>query len=137
MEKAQPPEKAKILTVAILISLGFFTVAVAGERSDGRGSRIEIKTRTTGLGHYRHHGADPIYGGDDFPSFIPGRGTYSGSLSALRQRGNGTYYRVERRNSDFAGDVGYELNPLPKIINVTPGNAGQACAWEPGVCVIR
>lgn len=86
-------------------------------------------------------GAQQVIGTDGLPSVIPGVGTFSGGISAVRIKGNGIF---------FAGEGGLlsvpeadRLNPTAKIISVDEDVASnafeprQACAYEAGVCVIR
>ncbi|MCY1665681.1 hypothetical protein [Rhizobium sp. SL86] len=85
--------------------------------------------------------AQQVIGTDGLPSVIPGVGTFSGGISAVRIKGNGIF---------FAGEGGLlsvpdidRLNPSAKIISVDEDVASnaflphEACEYEAGVCVIR
>lgn len=84
-----------------------------------------------------HHGGG--YGAPGLPSVVPGLGTFSGNLAAVRIRGNGIYFakagnplatamRDTRPSGNTAG---------PKIIHVNAATAKASCRYEAGVCVIR
>ncbi len=78
-------------------------------------------------------------GGYNFPSWIPGLGTYAGNLSAYQQPGNGIYFSQGGSYSYFA-ENGVEPSPpaeRPKIIVVSPQTNASACSWEHGICVVR
>jgi hypothetical protein len=62
-------------------------------------------------------------------------GTYSGNVTSYRDRGNGTYFHIERER-DYGAPIGREpaRNAGPRVIS--PGGA-SACVDESGVCVIR
>ena len=62
---------------------------------------------------------------------MPGIGTYSGGISALRVRGNGIYFAVDPLTT---ASMTRPLAPVAKVVTV----AGEdACSYEAGVCVIR
>lgn len=95
------------------------------DRRDWRGN-----DRRSDRDHHRDHKP----GKDDYagPS-----GTYVGGFSAYYDRGNGTYFYIDR-------DGGYR--PAPGIPAVEPGPgaklidphaAGNPCSMEAGVCIIR
>ncbi len=96
----------------------------------------------TGELQARHrHGPNPgVVAGSGLPSVLPGIGTYAGSISALRIRGNGIYFMVERTTYDPA-----PARAVPKAhiidvnaeINVDKEGMKSACRYEAGVCVIR
>ena len=71
--------------------------------------------------------------GAGLPSVVPGIGTFAGSVSAARVRGNGIYFAVEGSRSDV---VSYRP-PVAKIIEVEAEMEDSACSYEAGVCVIR
>ena len=93
-----------------------------------------------GWGHRHHHHRGHgnrlvIYGGGyGVPVVIPHNGTYSGTISAVRIRGIGTYFYAE----GLGGDV-VRARPVPapaaKIVNVDKRK--DPCSYEAGVCVIR
>lgn len=104
-------------------------------RDRNRGNFVFIDGRSYGAGRY----SGDFDGGYDFPSGIPGLGTYAGNLSAYEQPGNGIYFSQAGSYSYFAED-GLEAAPpaeRPKIIVVSPQTNASACAWEHGVCVVR
>lgn len=82
-----------------------------------------------------------FYGGDDFPDYIPGIGTYAGGISAFRVPGNGIYFNRDRNDRyRYVDDAEFAPQPRrkgPKIITVSPKTMNRACAYEHGVCVIR
>ncbi|MFP5077515.1 hypothetical protein ACLE20_09420 [Rhizobium sp. YIM 134829] len=78
--------------------------------------------------------ADDWYGGADFPSVIPGSGTYAGGLRAWVEPGNGTYFSVRRVGED--GVIHYRNRSRgAEIIDARRDN--RSCSFEAGVCVIR
>ncbi|APG86103.1 hypothetical protein SAMCCGM7_Ch3386 [Sinorhizobium americanum CCGM7] len=104
-------------------------------RDRNRGPWIVIDGRGYGAGRY----SGDIDGGYDFPSGIPGLGTYAGNLSAYEDVGNGIYFSQAGSYSYIAGND-LEVTPpaeRPKIIVVSPQTNASACAWEHGVCVVR
>ncbi len=82
--------------------------------------------------HHRHHDAVSGLVDSTLPSIIPGLGTYSGAISALRVRGNGIYFSV----SGLCGEAPARPRPKATIIDVSSGIA-DPCSYESGVCVIR
>ena len=82
--------------------------------------------------HHRHHDAVSGLVDSTLPSIIPGLGTYSGAVSALRVRGNGIYFSV----SGIGGDRPAAPRPKATIIDVSSGVA-DPCSYESDVCVIR
>ncbi|TRB04798.1 hypothetical protein EXN61_17870 [Agrobacterium tumefaciens] len=87
---------------------------------------------------YRHRQSQTSFSTDGLPSTLPG-GTYVGAISALRIRGNGNYFAIDGGFAQRgAGDTtAAQLAPKAKIINVHAESAGDACAYEHGVCIIR
>ena len=86
----------------------------------------------------QHRQSQDSFSTDGLPSTLPG-GTYVGAISALRVRGNGNYFAI---GGGLSGRVavattGTQLAPRAKIINVHAETAGDACAYEHGVCIIR
>ncbi|ASY58424.1 hypothetical protein [Sinorhizobium sp. CCBAU 05631] len=104
-------------------------------RDRNRGPWIVIDGRGYGVGRY----SGDIDGGYDFPSDIPGLGTYAGNLSAYEDVGTGIYFSQTGSYSYVAGDNLEAAPPAerPKIIVVSPQTNASACAWEHGVCVVR
>lgn len=91
-----------------------------------------------GRHHYQQRQSQPSFSTDGLPSTLPG-GTYVGAISALRVRGNGNYFAIGGGLSRHGAAVttGTRLAPKAKIINVRTETAGNACAYEHGVCIIR
>lgn len=87
---------------------------------------------------YRHHQSQVSFSTDGLPSTLPG-GTYVGGISALRVRGNGNYFAIggglSRQRATAPATA--QLAPRAKIIDVRAETAGDACAYEHGVCIIR
>lgn len=87
---------------------------------------------------YRHRQSQVSFSTDGLPSTLPG-GTYVGGISALRVRGNGNYFAIggglSRQRATAAATA--QLAPRAKIIDVRAETAGDACAYEHGVCIIR
>lgn len=94
------------------------TAASAGERMSER---------------FRHH-QQSVIGTGGLPSVVPGVGTFAGSLSAVRIKGNGIFIAIDRRGPHHP-----QLAPAPKaqIIEINAENEDSACAFEAGVGVIR
>jgi Ni/Co efflux regulator RcnB len=66
----------------------------------------------------------------------PRGGTFTGNVSSYRDRGNGNYYYIDRRDTHRSRLESLEpLSPGPKVVNPASGNS--ACSDEGGVCVIR
>jgi hypothetical protein len=92
---------------------------------------------------YRHHNPDrdtrqEVVGGNGLPSYIPRVGTYAGSISGVRFKGNGIYfYKQGRPAFSQANSTSQTLAPKAKIIHVNARTAGAECSYEAGVCVIR
>jgi hypothetical protein len=107
----------------------------AARRDRNRGPVVVIVGRGYDAGSY----SGGIDGGYDFPSGIPGLGTYAGNLSAYQQPGNGIYFSQAGSYSYFAEDDVEPASPAerPKIIVVSPQTNASACSWEHGICVIR
>ncbi|MBO0134306.1 hypothetical protein [Agrobacterium burrii] len=87
---------------------------------------------------YQHRQSQVSFSTDGLPSTLSG-GTYVGAISALRVRGNGNYFAVGGRlaRNGANATIGARLAPKAKIINVRAETAGDACAYEHGVCIIR
>jgi hypothetical protein len=93
---------------------------------------------------YRHHNPDrysrqDVVGGNGLPSHIKGIGTYAGSISGVRFKGNGIYFYKENRPAYWQanGTTQQTLAPKAKIIHVNARTTGAECSYEAGVCVIR
>ena len=66
----------------------------------------------------------------------PRGGTFTGNVSGYRDRGNGNYFYIDRRDTDRSRLESIEpLSAGPKVVNPASGNS--ACSDEAGVCVIR
>jgi hypothetical protein len=81
-----------------------------------------------------HHHEQSVFGGDGLPSVVPGVGTFVGSLSAVRIKGNGIFIALDRRAPRHAVIV---PEPKVQIIEISAENEDSACSFEAGVCVIR
>lgn len=96
-------------------------------------------TAHAGEGHRSHFGGDvrqseTVIGGNGLPSVIPGIGTFTGSISALRIKGNGVFIAIDRRS----GPTSHRYQaPKARIIEISAENPEEACSFEAGVCVIR
>lgn len=101
------------------------------------GSPIGISEAGERYGH--HHGQDhgrreAIIGSNGLPSVIPGIGTFAGSISGLRVKGNGVFFAIDRAPGPKV--VTYRA-PKAKIIEISAEEPDEACSFEAGVCVIR
>lgn len=82
-----------------------------------------------------------VIGTDGLPSVIPGVGTFSGGISAVRIKGNGIFFAGERGLMSVPETS--ILQPTAKIISIDEDVASnsflprEACEYEAGVCVIR
>jgi len=110
-----------ILTAATIVLISSTGITVAGERYD------------RGHGHY-HGGSEAVIGSNGLPSVIPGIGTFAGSISGLRIKGNGVFFAIDRNTKPKV--VAYRA-PKAKIIEISAENPEEACSFEAGVCVIR
>jgi hypothetical protein len=103
---------------------------------DGRGTTHQHHYRSDRDAQrgWRHdHRRQSVVIGGDLPTHVPGIGTYSGGLSAFRDRGNGVYlYREGGRSAEREP---FRLQDGPRI--VVPGGGDAQCSNESGVCVIR
>ncbi len=81
----------------------------------------------------------PVYGGNGLPSVLPGIGTYTGGLSAVRVPGSGVYIQVDHDRGARArpGNPIVDDSGETKVIHVSPSNSRRACSYEAGVCVVR
>ncbi|MBB4403279.1 hypothetical protein GGD52_004202 [Agrobacterium tumefaciens] len=117
--------------MTMMVAGVIFTVAppAAAENSYGRRDYQH---------NYQHRQSQVSFSTDGLPSTLPG-GTYVGAISALRVRGNGNYFAIGGRLSRKSATVatGAQLAPKAKIIDVRAATAGDACAYEHGVCIIR
>jgi hypothetical protein len=127
--------KAGLMAAALLLSTQTGAWSGDGGAIRHESRRQHFHPQADPHTHDRNHGRDQI-GGEGLPSVISGLGTFAGSLSALRVRGNGIYFASDFTRTGNPGET--LLAPRPKVISVgVPENAGQACAYEAGVCVIR
>jgi hypothetical protein len=123
------------LTMSVVISLAVSAAyPVLAEGFDGYGSFASDSRHHGHRGHHdRHRDWVPAYGGGyGVPVVIPGLGTYAGSVSALKVRGNGTYYYAEGFGCE--SEEPPRLAPMAKIVDAT---REAPCSYENGVCVIR
>lgn len=110
-----------VLTAATILLTSVAAPTQAGERYDG--------------GRHHHHGrGEAVIGSNGLPSVVPGIGTFVGSISALRVKGNGVFLAIER---NARPQVAAYRVPKAKIIEISAENPEEACAFEAGVCVIR
>ncbi len=75
-----------------------------------------------------------VIGSNGLLSVLPGIGTYVGSISAVRIKGNGVFVAVDRGAKPSV--IAYRA-PKARIIEVSSENLDEACRFEAGVCVIR
>lgn len=118
--------KYRLAATALAIALGStIGISEAGERYDRHGRH-----------HHGHdHGRrDAVIGSNGLPSVIPGIGTFAGSISGLRIKGNGVFFAIDRAPTS---KVIVHRAPIAKIIEISAENPDQACSFEAGVCVIR
>lgn len=105
------------LTAMTVLLASSVSIAAAGER------------------HSQHHGrSEAIIGSNGLPSVIPGIGTFAGSISGLRIKGNGVFFAINR---DARPKVVAYRAPKAKIIDISEESHENACSFEAGVCVIR
>lgn len=110
--------------VSALISIAM--LAAAGQASSGE-SHDRFR-------HAARHHEQAVIGSAGLPSVVPGIGTFVGSISAVRIKGNGVFVAVNRSPRPQA--VVYRA-PKSRIIEVSAENPDDACRFESGVCVIR
>ncbi|MBT9370704.1 hypothetical protein [Rhizobium sp. CSW-27] len=124
-------------TMAAILLLAV-TAAQAGEDSAAKHRKGRPENGHAGNGH----GANTMFrrdivGGSGLPSVIGGLGTFAGSVSAVRVRGNGLYVASDLQVMPAAAPPA----PRARIITVAEGADAflprQPCAYEAGVCVIR
>ena len=110
-----------IVTAATIVLSSVATLAIAGERYEGH--------------HAHHHGrGEAVIGSSGLPSVIPGIGTFAGSISGVRIKGNGVFFAIDRNTQPKV--IAYRA-PKAKIIEISAENPEEACSFEAGVCVIR
>jgi hypothetical protein len=110
-----------VLTAATILLTLVAAPTKAGERYHG--------------GRHHHHGrGEAVIGSNGLPSVVPGIGTFVGSISALRIKGNGVFLAIERNPQPHV--IAYRA-PKAKIIEISAENPEESCAFEAGVCVIR
>lgn len=93
----------------------------------------------------RNRDRTPYYdygSGGNFPSPVPGIGTYAGGISAWRDPGNGIYFSQDNYGGYGYGDVNIDVDigaymNGPRVLDVDPETMDRACSYEHGVCVIR
>ncbi len=88
---------------------------------------------------FRHHHSygrhdKSIYSGDSLTTSILRLGTFSGGITAFRERRNGNYFAVEGGAFSRPGAGGLTK---PRIIHVDKARSDASCSYEAGVCVIR
>jgi hypothetical protein len=64
-------------------------------------------------------------------------GTYVGGFSAYYDRGNGTYFYIDRDGAYSPAPSLGIVRPGPGAKLVDPRSAGNPCSMEAGVCIIR
>ena len=121
----------RIATLTMMVAGVIFTVVPSAAAENSYGRRDYQHT-------YQHRQSQVSFSTDGLPSTLSG-GTYVGAISALRVRGNGNYFAIDGGLSRKGAAVttGTQLAPKAKIINVRAETAGDACAYEHGVCIIR
>lgn len=87
-----------------------------------------------GRGDHHYGRAEAVIGSNGLPSVVPGIGTFAGSISAVRIKGNGVFFAIDRNTRPKV--VAYRA-PKAKIIEISADNPEEACSFEAGVCVIR
>ena len=106
-----------------------------GQRSNKGWSR---KTEVVSKKHRGGNKGPSGFSGDGaLPDYIRNLGTFSGSISAVRDRKNGIYFYRDRAN---VGELKILTAPSPtgpKIIGVTPESFEAACDQQGSVCVIK
>ncbi|MBB2907683.1 UNVERIFIED_ORG: hypothetical protein QE446_004480 [Rhizobium sp. SORGH_AS260] len=117
----------RIVALVMIVSGGISTYALPSLAGDFHSQNS-----------YRHSQSQVSFSTDGLPSTLPG-GTYVGSISALRVRGNGNYFATGSGISPQIATTGPRLLPAPraKIITVNTDNADDACVYQHGVCIIR
>lgn len=80
--------------------------------------------------HHRDHKSGKDY-------YSGPSGTYVGGFSAYYDRGNGTYFYIDR-DGGYTPSPGIEIvRPGPGAKLIDPHAAGDPCSMEAGVCIIR
>ena len=110
-----------VLTAATILLISSMNIAEAGDMRD------------RGHGHHHDRG-EAVIGSNGLPSVIPGIGTFVGSISGIRIKGNGVFFAIDRKARP---QVTAYRAPKAKIIEISDENPEEACAFEAGVCVIR
>lgn len=110
-----------ILTAATIALISSTGIGLAGDRHH------------RGHGHHKSQG-QAVIGSNGLPSVIPGIGTFVGSVSGLRVKGNGVFLAIDRGLRPQI--IAYRA-PKAKIIEISAENPDEACSFEAGVCVIR
>ncbi|MGF0539579.1 hypothetical protein ACQQ2Q_16390 [Agrobacterium sp. ES01] len=136
---------SRITTSLTAILAGLLMASAASTAYAGNSYRFERSHsdhngRNQRHGHHDrggwHSGPRPnpgiIVGGGSI-TVLPGIGTYSGSISAYRVPGNGTYFGVDRGEPRIVKST---IAPKARIIVVSE-QGNEACTYEAGVCVIR
>lgn len=89
----------------------------------------------------KHHGGlkglPGVSGDGALPDYIRNLGTFSGSISAVRERKNGIYFYRDRTNVGGMKILSAPSPKGPKIIGVTPESFEAACDSQGSVCVIK
>ena len=116
----------RIIAAMVALSLPIATASHAHARESHRSDTY---------GHGKQHQQRSFYGGNGLPSYIRGLGTYAGSVSGVRARGNGIYFAVNGQGYSDPPTKGQSLRP--RLIHVNSSTMGAECSYEAGVCVIR
>lgn len=120
------------ITRQIFTGMGAFLIAAPVFAADNFNTRRHP--------HHGSHSQQISVGTNGLPSFLPRIGTYSGGISALRDRGNGNYFMTDtgrHLREPRSTRSGLQLAPKARIINVNVQTIGSECSYEHGVCVIR
>lgn len=109
-----------VVTVSVILVISSAGITTAGEWHDRGHSHRPVRS-------------EAVIGGSGLPSVIPGIGTFAGSISGVRIKGNGVFFAIDRRAATV---VAYRA-PKAKIIEISAEDPESACSFEAGVCVIR
>lgn len=119
-------------------ALAAATLAMASFATTGAAEAGERQKDKWGERRERRHRDRPIYGDGPLPDYIPGVGTYSGGVSAVRIPRHGTYFYVEGNRKNRAPSVLEAPSGGPKVVVPDKKTLDTACDRSRGaVCVIR
>lgn len=119
-------------------ALSTATLATATIATTGIAQAGDWKKDKWGERREHRHRDRPIYGDGPLPDYIPGVGTYSGGVSAVRIPRHGTYFYVQGNRKNRAPSVLEAPNGGPKVVVPDKKAFEAACdRSRGGVCVIR